>query len=509
MGQGFLTVKLSEAYEALPVVGATVIVRDEGGNVLYTLRTDQDGQTQKVALYAPPRENSLEGGHTADETYATYQLELQAEGLQTEIIDGVQVFDGVASVEQFDMQPLVDGEEPVHTIVIPPHHLITGEARNQQGPPPNSVDNPGRQVIIPEFITVHLGRFNQPARNIQVPFAEYIKNVASSEIFPTWPDASLEANIRAIINFALNRVYTGWYRIQGFNFDITNSTATDMAFIEGRNIFDTIGPVVDRVMGEYLRRPQSFEPFFTEFCDGRQVSCPGMSQWGTVTLANQGRTAMQILRHYYPSDLMIDTAPYAPIVESFPGVNLSQGMQSRDVELMQRFLNRIRRNFPLIPLIANPNGVYGADTAAAVRTFQQIFNLPQTGIIDRATWNRISFIFTAVTDLAELTSEGDTVTVGTTPPNITIQEGSSGGLVARLQTMLSFIGECYHEIPRLRADGVFGPATANAVREFQRTFELPVTGVVDPATWSRIYEVYFACRGQVPTPPPQPPPPPP
>ena len=253
-----------------------------------------------------------------------------------------------------------------------------------------------------------------------------------------------------------------------------------MYFVEGRNIFTNIAAIVDRVMGEYLRRPNHNEPFFTEFCDGRTVSCPGMSQWGTVTLANNGYTPLQILRHYYPSDLFIDTAPIAPITESFPGVTLTQGAQGPDVMRMQLFLNRIRQNYPNIPLISNPNGVFGADTANAIRVFQQIFSIPQTGTIDRATWNRISYIYVAVTKLAELTSEGDRIVTSTIPPNTVIQMGASGGLTTRLQYMLSYISQFYPDIPELNQDGSFGSGTKNAVIAFQNRFGLAADGVVPP-----------------------------
>ncbi|MCL2817083.1 MAG: peptidoglycan-binding protein, partial [Clostridiales bacterium] len=277
--------------------------------------------------------------------------------------------------------------------------------------------------------------------------------------------------------------------------------------MEGRDIFTNIGVIVDRVLGEYLRRPNHNEPFFTEFCDGRTVSCPGMSQWGTVTLANQGYYPLRILRHYYPSDLMIDTAPVASITESFPGVSLSQGKQGPDVELMQKYLNRIRQNYPLIPSIPNPNGVFGTDTANAVRVFQQITSLPQTGVIDRATWNRIFFYYVAVTKLAELTSEGDKIVTGTIPPNSVIGMGAKGSLVTRLQYMLSYIAQFYPEVPEVARDGSFGSGTRNAVIAFQKEFGLTADGIAGPATWLKLYEVYEDVRGSVPEPPPPPPPP--
>ena len=335
----------------------------------------------------------------------------------------------------------------------------------------------------------------------------HITNVASSEIYSTWPPASLEANIRAIINFALNRVYTEWYRIRDYPFDITSSTQNDMKFIEGRDIFTSISAVVDRVLGEYLRRPGHNEPYFTEFCDGRIASCAGMKQWGTVDLANRGYTPLQILRYYYPNDLFIASAPVAAITESFPGVSLSQGKQGSDVQLMQKYLNRIRQNYPLIPNIPNPNGIFGTDTASAVRTFQQIFSLPQTGVIDRATWNKIAWYYTAVTRLAQLTSEGDRIVTDNIPPNSVIVMGNKGGLVTRLQYMLNYISQFYSDIPSVGQDGSFGSGTRNAVIAFQNRFGLTADGVVGPMTWNKLYEVYLSLKGTVAPPPPPPPPP--
>jgi len=503
MGQGYLIVRASMANDVLPVQDAVVTVRDDSGQILYTLKTDTSGETEAVALCAPDRALSLDPGFFGV-PYSTYQVELQADGFVTEVINGVQILDGEEAVEQVDMHPLIPGENEVHILDIEPHVQVLNEPRYQRGPIEPLAGRAMQRVFIPEIITVHLGHYTASARNIQVPFPLYIKNVASSEIYATWPAAALEANIRAIINFALNRVYTEWYRIRNYNFDITNSTQNDMKFIEGRDIFTSIGNIVDRVMGQYLRRPGHNEPYFTEFCDGRIATCNGMKQWGSYDLANIGFNAMQIIHYYYPSDLFIDTAPFAPIVESYPGVSLSQGKQGPDVQLMQLYLNRIRQNYPLIPNIPNPNGIFGTDTVTAVRTFQEIFNLPVTGVIDRATWNRIAWYYTAVTRLADLTSEGDRIVLSNIPPNTVIGFGNSGGLVARLQYMMNYVSQFYSDIPSVRQDGAFGSATRSAVVAFQNRFGLTADGTVGPATWQRLYEVYGELKGT--TPPVQPPP---
>ena len=535
MGSGYLKVRVSEANEAIPIEGADVIIKDMSGQILYKLKTDASGVTETVLLYAPDKINTMNPNNIGPK-YSIYRVEVYHPGFVSEIINGVQIFDTIESEQNVEMHPFIQGGPTVHVTNIPPHGQVLQLPRNQIGPPEGPATfsetgaavNPAaalsaapeavpearlagrtmQRVIIPDFITVHLGRYNVAARNIRVPFPLYIKNVTSSEIYPTWPAASLEANIRAIINFALNRVYTEWYRGRDYNFDITNSTTTDMYFVEGRDIFTNIAVIVDRIMGEYLRRPGHNEPFFTEFCNGTTVTCPGLKQWGTVTLANNGYTPMQIIRYYYPNDLFIDTAPVASITESFPGVPLSQGKQGSDVQLMQKYLNRIRQNYPLIPSITNPNGIYGTDTVSAVRTFQQIFSMPQTGIIDRDTWNRISYLYVAVTKLAELTSEGDRIVLDMIPPNSVISMGAKGGLVARLQFMLTYIAQFYSDIPEVPQDGAFGSSTRNAVIAFQTRFGLPADGVVGPSTWAKIYEVYGEVKGTVPPQPPQPPRPP-
>lgn len=499
MGIGYFMVKASTANDAVPVQNATVVIRDDAGRVLHTLKTDAAGETERVPLYTPDAVHDLDPNYRGA-YYSTVQAEVSAPNFNTNLYNGVQIFDGVEAIEPADMQPVLPGQRPMTRVYnIPPHGLTLNTPRNQQGPLGIPAGSYLPRVIIPEYITVHLGRYNAAARNVRVRFPDYVKNVTSSEIFPNWPAAALEANIRAIINFALNRVYTEWYRSRGYNFDITNSTTTDQYFVEGQDIHSTIIPIVDRVMGEYLRRPNHFEPFFTEFCNGSTVTCPGMSQWGTVSLANRGMNALQILRYYYPSDLIIDTAPVAMITESYPGVPLSQGARGSDVELMQRYLTRIRQNYPLIPAVT-PDGVYGAETAAAVRVFQRIFSLPQTGVIDGATWNKISYIFVAVARLAELTSEGDQIVVGTTPPNLVIQQGAAGGLVTRLQYLLTYVSQVYPEVPPVTRDGVFGSATRNAVIAFQSRFGLTPDGVVGPATWKMLYDVFSGIGAVVPPP---------
>ncbi|MDR0314503.1 MAG: peptidoglycan-binding protein [Oscillospiraceae bacterium] len=504
MGQGDLTVKTSLANEEIPVSDAYVTIKDMNNNVLHTSVTDDSGLTECPDLYAPDKSFSLNPGYTGI-PYSECRVSVSKPGYVTEVINGVEIFDTQESILNVDMHPLVTGENPEHVINLPENHLIENPVQNTQAPRGGRAP---RNVFVPDFITIHLGQYNASARNVRVPFALYIKNVASSEIYPTWPASSLEANIRAIMNIALNRIYTEWYRSRGYNFDITNSVYTDQAFTEGHEIYLSISVIVDRILGEYLRRPNLNEPFFTSYCDGRISNCSGLLQWGTVTLANNGYTPMQILRYYYPNDLNIYTAPINPIIESFPGLPLSQGTQGSDVQLMQLYLNRIRQDYPLIPAISNPNGVFGTTTTDAVKIFQQISYLPQTGVIDRATWNKISWYYVAVTRLGELNSEGDRIVLNDIPPNTAIGIGASGGLVSRLQFMINFIAEFYSDIPVIAQDGAFGSATRNAVIAFQQRFGLTPDGVVGPGTWSRLYSIYFELKDEIPEPPPVKPEPP-
>jgi peptidoglycan hydrolase-like protein with peptidoglycan-binding domain len=315
--------------------------------------------------------------------------------------------------------------------------------------------------------------------------------VASSEIYPTWPDSSLRANIHAIVTFALNRIYTEWYKSRGYSFDITNSTRYDMAFVENRNIFQNISDIVDEIFNVYARRIGFRDPYFTEFCNGTTATCNGMSQWGTVILANQQLNPLQILRAYYPSDLeLVRTNNIGGVTESYPGVPLSQGSSGNAVRIMQNYLNRIRINYSAIPSIPNPNGVFGADTAAAVRAFQRAFNLTQDGVIGRGTWYKIVQIYVGVTKLAELTSEGERIGIGENPPTSTLREGSRGPDVLQLQFILDFLSQFYNDIPPVIQDSVFGRATRNSVIAFQRKVGLTQDGIVGPATWKLLYQIY-------------------
>ncbi|MBQ5716233.1 MAG: peptidoglycan-binding protein [Clostridia bacterium] len=344
--------------------------------------------------------------------------------------------------------------------------------------------------FIPSTITVHLGRPDAPAENVTLPFPDYIKNVASSELYPTWPENALRANIYAQVSFALNRIYTEWYRSQGYDFDITNTTAFDQAFVNGRSVFDEVSRIVDELFNDYVRRQGTVEPLFTAYCDGRQTTCDGLRQWDTVALANQGLTPYEILQRYYGDDIDIVSAPVRANVPTYPGIALRQGDAGNSVQQMQLRLNRISRNYPAIPKIANPNGIFGADTDAAVREFQRIFGLSPDGIIGKETWYRIAYIYTSVKRLSELNSEGVQYSEIATQYPSQLSVGSSGEYVSVLQYYLAVISRFYDSVPSVSQTGVFDAQTENAVKAFQRTFGLDPDGIVGRDTWNDIYRAY-------------------
>ena len=345
---------------------------------------------------------------------------------------------------------------------------------------------------IPQTITVHLGRPDSVAENVTVNFQDYIKNVASSEIYPTWPENAIRANVYAQISYALNRVYTEWYRARGYDFDITNSTAFDQSFVKNRDIFENISRIVDEIFNDYIKRQGNIEPLFAAFCDGKEVMCDGLSQWGSVDLANQGYTPYEIITYYYGDDIeLVRDAPIQNITESYPGVVLGVGSSGEEVRTIQTQLNRISKDYPSIPKIPQTDGVFGEKTEDAVRAFQEIFNLAVDGRIGKATWYKIKYIFVAVSNLAELNSEG--IRLEDIPKQFVsdIKPGDRGNPVRVLQYYLSFIAAYNNAVSAPTIDGVFGQGTEGSVREFQREYGLSVTGIVNKETWEKLSDVYL------------------
>ena len=356
------------------------------------------------------------------------------------------------------------------------------------------------EPFIPQNITVHLGAPDENASNITLPFPDYIKNVASSEIYPTWPETALRANIYAITSFALNRIYTEWYRSRGYPFDITSVTQYDQKFIEGREIYDNISRLVDELFDDYIRREGRIEPLFAAFCNGTTVTCSGLSQWGTVDLAKQGLLPYEILQYYYGDDItIVKNAPVRTPTPSYPGTALTPSTSSPSVQTAQIQLNRISRNYPAIPKIPDANGFYDSSTENAVRAFQRVFNLPETGIIDKATWYKIEYIYTSVKRLAELDSEGISPNEFPAQFQETLSENMRNEQVRGLQYFLAVIGAYYEAVQPLQITGVYDEQTERSVRSFQKLFGLPQTGEVNERTWDDIYRAYAGIVESIPT----------
>lgn len=348
-----------------------------------------------------------------------------------------------------------------------------------------------KRPYVPTNITVHLGPPDSDAQNVTLSFQDYIKNVASSEIYPTWNESALYANIYAQISYALNRVYTEFYRSRGYNFDITSSTAYDQKFIYGRNIFDNISRIVDNIFNDYIRRMGYIEPLAAKYCNGTTVTCEGLSQWGSENLAQQGYNSIDILRNYYGNNIeLVLNAPIRDLTSSFPGYNLSVGSRGNDVVLIQAALNRISQNYPAIPKILPIDGIFGPKTENAVREFQRVFNLTVDGIVGKATWYKIISLYVGIRRLSELNAEGVKLFgIDISYPDA-ISEGNTGEKVVILQFILNILSEFYSNIPAVPQTGEFGPLTAEAVVEFQRSNGLPPNGIVDAATWEVMYRQF-------------------
>jgi len=344
--------------------------------------------------------------------------------------------------------------------------------------------------FVPQRITVHLGPPGSNAQNVTVSFVDYVKNVASSEIYPTWEESALRANILAIVSFALNRVYTEFYRSRGYNYDITNSTAYDQYFVNGRSYFDNISRLVDELFNDYLRRPGFVEPLAAKFCNGTTATCEGLSQWGSQNLALQGYSSTQIIQSYYGNVEIVANAPVRGITSSYPGTALRRGTTGPSVVVIQTELNRISQSYPAIPKVTPVDGIFGAKTEAAVRKFQEVFNLTTDGVVGRATWYALVRIYTAVTSLSELRSQGQRFYSNSWATTNPIEQGDRGIKVEHLQYMLSVLSAYIPQIPPLQIDGIFGPATRNAVLAAQQRFGLPQTGIVDYDTWDEIYDQF-------------------
>ena len=348
-----------------------------------------------------------------------------------------------------------------------------------------------RYPIVPNNIIVHLGEPNQAAQNITVPFTEYISNVAASELYPTWPTNALIANIYTIISFAMNRIYNEWYRSKGYNFDITSSPKYDQAYNQNRSTYENINDIVNDIFNNYVIKENQVQPYFTQYCDGRVTTCNGLSQWGSVTLANQGKNPLQILKNYYGNDISIkENAPVGDNTPGFPGFDVGLGYAGNPVLAIQRDLRRIRQNYPAIPNITGTLGIFDQETVNAVKKFQEIFSLPITGVVDKGTWYKIKYVYTSVKKLSDLYSEGISEEEATFLYTDKLDYGDTGIEVEYVHYFLDAIAFLDNDIPRLPTNSIYGNNTITMIRAFQEKYNLPVTGVFTYSDWTVLKNAY-------------------
>lgn len=409
MAQGFLQVDVVSDANNFPIEDANVSIArtEEPGNVIEQITTNSSGQTENVTLETPPLELSLTPQDLRP--YAEYTIRITAPGFEPVVISGTEVLADATALQNVRMIPLAEETRPAIEDIIIPDHTLYGTfppkiAESEIKPMNETGEIVLSRVVVPQTVVVHDGvPSDRSAKNYYVPYRDYIKNVASSEIYATWPESAIVANVLAIMSFTLNRVYTEWYRNQGYDFTITSSTAYDHKWIYGRNIFESISVVVDDIFDNYLSRPGVKQPILTQYCDGRQVTCPGwMTQWGSCELGEQGYSPIEILRYFYGDDMYINTAEQiAGIPASWPGSDLVLGSSGDKVRQIQEQLDVVASVYSAIPRIAI-DGIYGPATQRAVEAFQSIFGLPVTGTIDFATWYKISHIYVGITRIAEL-----------------------------------------------------------------------------------------------------------
>lgn len=499
---GTFQLELKKKINLVPASGATVQIA-RGGVIINTVYTNLAGDAS-VSLPAPPFILSQVPSATAM-PYEIYDVRILLSGYITLLLRGVQIFPGLITKQTYEMTRSAD--EPrarVDVINIPPHSRYA--AGNKLTP--NALQSDGstittatiypvpKDVVIPSNITIHMGAPSSDAENVTVPYINYLKSVASSEIYPTWPEAALRANILAQQSLALNRIYTEWYRSQGYDFDITSSPAYDQYYVHRRSTFETTDKIIDDIFTQYIARATGLEPIFARYCDGYVSQCLGLSQWGTVELANRYYTPLDILRYYYGENIFIKSGEVVEVIpNSYPGL-LKLGESSPDVALLQSRLNRIAINYSAIPFVESADGTYNQSTANAVSAFQRAFGLTPTGEANEATWYRILYIYTAVKRLAESDSEGEKIS-NEGYPGFPLNVGDRGLDVLRIEFYLNRISGAVGNgiIPRLRVNGIYDIDTRDAVTAFQNYYGLPVSGVIDENTWNAIVTAYFDIPG--------------
>lgn len=405
---GKLTVNVTSDTDNKPIEGATVRITSSGqpDQTIEQATTNEEGQIPDIELDAPPIDYSMEPG--ANKPYAEYTVYVSAPGYETMEVSGAEIFSGELAIQNAALLPLSPTNPTGTELFVIPDHTLWGDyppkiAEDEIKPVDESGEIVLSRVVIPEYVVVHDGPpSDRSAQNYYVKYKDYIKNVASSEIYSTWPESTIQANVLAIQSFTLNRVFTEWYRNKGYDFTITSSTAFDHKWIPNRNVFESISAVVEEIFSNYLSRPNVIQPILTQYCDGKSVSCPNwMSQWGSKTLGDRGYTPIEILRNYYGDSIFINSSEViSGVPSSWPGYNLEVGSSGEKVRQMQQQLNVIADSYPLIPKIA-VDGIFGPKTEEAVKTFQKIFKLSQDGIVGFRTWYKISEIYVGVSRIAE------------------------------------------------------------------------------------------------------------
>ena len=500
MATGFLQVMVT-TQTALPLENVKITVIDSAsGKTLEdkTVYTDNSGKTPLIELETIDRQYTLDEDNTTVLPYKNYDLIVEKEYFIRGQITAAQIYDGETTIQTIGLMP-----RPTDFGNEFESELNRGRVQKLFDVQPNLQEGRNdyvlQRVVIPETVTVHLGRPDASRQNVTVPFRTYLKSVAASEIYPTWPEQALRANIHCQISFILNRIYTEWYRSRGYNFDITNSTSFDQKYIHNRATFESTDRIVDEIFNTYVTRQFNREPYFTEYCDGKQVTCNGLKQWGTVDLANRGMNALEILRYYYGDDIQINETDYISAVNSsYPGYALRRGSTGENVRIIQAQLNRISDNYPAIDK-QTVDGVFGTSTENAVKTFQRIFNLTSDGVVGKSTWYKISYIYVAVKKLAELTSEGESIQDGAYPGR-PVRQGDRGLNVTIVQFYLNQAAQYVSTVSPVTLDGVFGSGTRQQVINFQRYYNLTADGVVGQLTWDKMYRLFLSIRDGVDTP---------
>lgn len=486
--------QLFTARGALPVKQAKVTVTDRVQKTEVIEYTDDAGKTREILLEVPGKELTRSPSATI-KPYSIYDAQVEVEGYVPIKVRGMQLFGGVINIQRLGMKPFpISKGMPEERYEIPDHTLVLETSRKREMMQTGGMfSNLLSYVHIPAYITVHMGRPEEhSAKNLTVSFLEYIKNVACSELYPTWPLAAIQANIYAEISLVLYRLYTNWYPGRGYDFDITNQVSMDQAYVAGRTLYNTISQMAEQCIGKYVRQINSSIPYFAEYGEGGEISCIGLSKWGTVRLAEQGKTAMEILEYYYGTDIeVVQTNIVEEIGSLYPGYVLEKGTISPSVITLERFLNRIHGHFPSIPMILEMDSRFTEEVEQAVRSFQTEFLMKRTGKVKEAVWNRIASVIYAIVQVEEINEERQMQPIPNIPPSVLLRQGSRGIYVRLAQYFMKVIACFYEEIRPVKVDGIFGKETKKTLLDIQREFELSPDGILGPMTWDQLYNVYL------------------